>query len=62
MSDHDDDTIKAVMDNMGCLEVVAISMLEGCNDQEEINAIAGVEPYERDEYQEHIDRLLTEGE
>ena len=62
MSDHDDDTIKAVMDNMGCLEAVAIGMLDCCNDQEEIDAIAGVEPYERDEYQEHIDRLLTEGE
>jgi hypothetical protein len=59
MIDHCEDTIKSVMAHMGCLEAVAIGMLDCCNDQEEIDAIAGVEPYERDEYQEWVDRKLT---
>ena len=59
MSDYCEDTIKAVMAHMQCGMEQAIGYLDCCNDQEEIDAIAGVEPYERDEYQEWVDRKLT---
>lgn len=62
MPDHDTDTINAVMAHMRCTEEQAIGYLECCNDQTEIDAITGYGPRERDEYQEHRDRQLTEGE
>ena len=59
MTDYCEDTIKAVQAHMQCGWDQAVGMLEGCNTEAEVDAITGIGPRVRDEYQEHIDRQMT---
>lgn len=60
MTDHDEDTIKAVQAHMRCGEDQAVDYLDASETQAEIDRITGYGPRDIDEYQEHKDRKAVE--